>query len=400
MKLSSINLVYLSLLLYIFSCFLGSTLITISFIAAVVLLAIDLFRRVSKKEKISFYFDTKLKLFSGVFLALVLSKQVLNFIQGVDFDFLETLSSVFKNTFLYFWLIYLIQNFDYSKKLDINKFKRYFVMTIASASLITSLYIFLQFLGLIELNHKGYFGIISQPFTSSGLLLAGIFSTLYFHNQNLVKKTLVLLLGLIQILALLLLSQISAWFGLLIGLFFINFKQRIVSFKSLFLFILVAIALLFFVTEYVPRMKRKVSWFSSFEKLTTNKSIQCRVGLWQANFKDFDKVIFFGRDELVDYSCVIKDKATILPHAHSIYLQPLFKGGVFKLLIWLGFYMSLLFFLLKTYAENQVFLGYFIALSTEGIFEYWWGDSEVKNLFLAIMFFIVINTSYRQKNTT
>ena len=148
----------------------------------------------------------------------------------------------------------------------------------------------------------------------------------------------------------------------------------------------------------MARLKRKLNWFTSIEKLTDNKSIQCRLILWRVNFAELKNNWLFGRDKVVKYVCQIKEKTTRLSHAHNIYLGQLFTGGVFKLTIWLVFYLSLFFFLIKTYSENQVFLGYILALSIEGCFEDWWGDSEVKNLFLIIIFVVLFATrSYCNK---
>lgn len=370
---------------------------TIAFLAGTFFIVIDIFVNLFQKRKINFTLGKKEIFFSLLLLLILASQIVINCIHAEQENFFTIISYAYKNYFQWLWLIYFFQNLDFKRNFDFVKddfwnLKNLILLVIVFASLMTAFYVLLQFLGIVSLSEKGHFGFLSQPYTSSGVVLAGIFSSIFFYINISQQKKLVLIAILLQVISLFLLGQVSACFGLVLGFLLVNFKQRIVSFKVIFLLILATLMVLLIAAQSVPRLQRKLSWFTSIEKLTNNKSIQCRLNLWQENFLDFDNQWLFGRKEIKNFDCVTKDKTNSLEHAHNIFLQQLFTGGVFKLVIWLVFYLSLFFFLIKTYAENQVFLGYFLALFFEGLLEYWWGDSEVRNIFLIMMFCVLLVT--------
>lgn len=394
------KLSFWGILLYLFCCYIGSTAITISFIAVNVFLLIDISSKAFiKKEDIRFVLKGSLLYLAISLLLIVIGEITVDIFHHAETNWLDQIIDIYKALFIYFWLVYAFQNFKFQDSFQLIDLRKTVFGTAALGSLISSIYVLFQFLHLLPLNHKGHFGIITQPFTSSGLIIAGIFCSLYFFRQKFPKKYLVPIV-LLQVIGLLLLGQVSSWFGLIIGFLLINFRQRIVSFKILVISFILSAVVLGLATQSVPRIKRKLTWFTSIEKLTSNRSIQCRIGLWQANFKNFDQVLLFGRNEVTKYTCEINDKAPVLSHAHNIYLQPLFEGGVFKLILWLSLYLGIMFALIRTYSENQVFLGYFYALSVEGLFEYWWGDSEVKTVFLILMFSAIITSNHFDKTET
>jgi O-antigen ligase len=75
-----------------------------------------------------------------------------------------------------------------------------------------------------------------------------------------------------------------------------------------------------------------------------------------------------------------------MTHAHNIYFQNLFQGGLVRFIAWIIFFLTLLFNLLKFRSTWSIpFLSGFLALSLEGFFENWWGDSEVLTLFFLMM---------------
>jgi O-antigen ligase len=372
-------------------------MMAISFLIGTFFIVIDIFINLIQKRKINFTLGKIEIFFSLLLLSMLVSQLVVDSVHGVHENFFAIISYAYKNYFQWFWLIYFFQNLDFKRdfifvKDDFWTIKNVILFIVAFASLITAFYVLFQLIGIVNLSEKGHFGFLSQPYTSSGVVLAGIFSSIYFYIHKQKQKNLISTVILLQVISLFLLGQVSACFGLVLGFLLINIKQRVVGFKFIFSLTLVTLLVLVIAAQSVPRLQRKLSWFTSIEKLTNNKSIRCRLSLWQENFLDFENKWLFGRKEIKNFDCVTKDKINSLEHAHNIFLQQLFTGGIFKLAIWLVFYLSLFFFLIKTYSENQVFLGYFLALFFEGLLEYWWGDSEVRNIFLIMMFCALLAT--------
>lgn len=261
--------------------------------------------------------------------------------------------------------------------------------TLVSATIL-SLVITFQFMGFIPLNGE-YFGVLSQPFTSSGILICSLFIGLSFfqaaHKES--KKVIFLLaLSLLQIIAIIFLGQLSTWFGLILGLFVFILGTKFFSKKQILIIFMVSIFLLGLAYNASPRIKAKINRLRSFQSLIENKSIQCRLEIWKINYLLWLEKPVLGLKKIMPYNCVLSpDKpATKMTHAHNIFLQNLFEGGLIRFIFWIIFYLTLLFNLLKKRAGGSLpFLCGFLALSVEGFFENWWGDSEVLTLFFLMM---------------
>ena len=271
MKISAISFAYLSLLFYCFSCFVSTTMMAIAFLIGTFFIVIDIFVNLIQKRKINFSLGKTEFFFSVLLLFMLVSQLVVNSIHGEQENFFTIISYAYKNYFQWFWLIYFFQNLDFKRnftfvKDDFWTIKNIILLVIAVASLITAFYVLFQLIGIVNLSEKGHFGFLSQPYTSSGVVLAGIFSSIYFYIHKPKQKNLISAVILLQVISLFLLGQVSACFGLVLGFLLVNIKQRIVSFKFIFSLTLVTLFALVIAAQSVPRLQRKLSWFTSIEK--------------------------------------------------------------------------------------------------------------------------------------
>lgn len=282
------------------------------------------------------------------------------------------------------------------------KKKEAFFISIISGSVITSLCILLQIIGLIPSYRSGILGILDQPFTSSGLILISIFVTLEFKKILAAKfegkKKLIsqisFLLMIIQTLAVIALGQVTVWASLLLALLCYFFVAKKISIKKIFFASVLIISTLSIAQVFSPRIERKLKWFTSIEKLTTNKSISCRYEIWKQNLNALRSHVVFGIGKVISYECKIKNESTQLTHMHNIYLQKIVSNGLVGFTIWLTLYLLIIGkLLIKTeygsfgaaLENNLAGLCIMIGLSTEGLLENWWGDSEVLYLMMLVM---------------
>jgi O-antigen ligase len=269
--------------------------------------------------------------------------------------------------------------------------------TTSGVASVLSFIIILQFLGLVPFAGT-HLGILSQPFTSSGILLCALFITLsllpsdfsFCRSSRMLSRFGFWVLGIsaFQIIAILFLGQLSSWFGLILGLLVFISSTRLFSKKQIFAMALASVCLLTLAYNVSPRIKTKIDRLSSFEHLLENKSIQCRFEIWKINYLLWLEKPILGLKKIMPYNCVLSSKrpATRMTHAHNIYFQNLFQGGLVRFIAWIIFFLTLLFNLLKFRSTWSIpFLSGFLALSLEGFFENWWGDSEVLTLFFLMM---------------
>ena len=263
-----------------------------------------------------------------------------------------------------------------------------------------ALIVVLQLVGLVPMAGN-YYGILSQPFTSSGILLISFFLTLSSlrapaKQSNAPTKPVhwiasaskpplgarnddwvLYLLMAFQFIAIFALGQRSTWLGVLLALLIYIGVQKLYC-KKRFWFGLVTLALLgTLVSNASPRVQRKLEKFMQPQTWLESKTMQDRKQIWQINHQAWTQKIGFGIGKIVEYEG--------LKHAHNIYLQQLFCGGVFKFAAWLLLYLSIGLALVRLLGtQPEAFLAY-LALSVEGLMENWWGDGEVLSLFVVLL---------------
>lgn len=341
-------------------------------------------------------------LFSGLGIFYVLFLLVNFFLKAFyEEGFAYVLKSFFGTYLQWFWMFFMLVYFADNQQEG--KFFRSSYKTLINTVVITasilSVIIIMQFLHLCPLYGE-YLGILSQPFTNSGILLCSLFLTLHHFENSGKNRLLVVLLAFLQVVALLLLGQISSWFGLFAGLLIYFSCTRLFSKRQIMILFLIPCCLIGLAYNLSPRIKRKIDRFSSISNLFENKSMQCRFEIWKINYQLWLEKPILGLEKIIPYNCqseildqeakVIDIKSKKLTHAHNIYLQNLFHGGLLRFASWIVFYLAIGYILVSNFTKGSLaFFCSYAALSIEGIFENWWGDSEVLTMFflMVLMFY-------------
>lgn len=387
-----LKLSYISFLIFSVVNFFSPTLKSIFNIAGIILWVLSL-RKPYKNA-----FNPKLNTMNIIALVLIFMNLLQGFIYGKTLLFyINVILGDYTLWICLTSLFYCLEKENKTYKINIfNKesnfsYKEIFSVCIISSSLVTGFYIILQFFKIIPSYNSGIFGILDQPFTSSGLVLISIFISFIlkdFFTENFSEKKILISqifysIILFQVLIIVILGQITVWASLLLGLFFYFIFTRQINLKKVLSGILVIVFVIFVAQISSPRIERKLKWFSSFEKLTTNKSISCRYEIWKQNLEALKERPVFGLEKVINYNCKTKGTDNFLTHMHNIYLQKLIENGFVGFLVWLSFYILLFINLLKFPNKiNLALMSLMIGLSFEGLLENWWGDSEVLQLTL------------------
>ncbi len=256
--------------------------------------------------------------------------------------------------------------------------------------------VLLQVIGLIPSPDIGIYGIQKQPFTSSALLLFSLFTTLYCLEQAQrlnwfdLRRT-YFIAFVLELFALFALGQRSTVIGTIVGILIylictqsLNLKAKLLSLST----VSAGLGLAMLSTE---RFRRKFSKLLDPASLLGTNSMQCRVDLWQQNISAWllnkSNSLWLGLGEVIPFTCMdVK-----LTHMHNIFLQQLIRKGLLGFTAWFAFYAWSLVELIKR-RSSIAFIAAFIAISIEGLFENWWGDSEVLSGFLFLVSLALISS--------
>ena len=117
-----------------------------------------------------------------------------------------------------------------------------------------------------------------------------------------------------------------------------------------------------------------------------------RFKLWNTAIDLWKKNIWFGVGKFpAVFYPKINQAVHFLTHAHNVYLQILVTNGILGLLSFLGLFVSVArksFLTLRTNTLSFYLLLVILAFMIEGFFEYFWGDSEVRYLFLFFVAYV------------
>lgn len=352
--------------------------------------------RGSKEEGVSPQASNfKLQTLSYFLIAYILVNLVLDLIHGVGiFPWLKSLVSTYAQ---WFWGLSLLQS-----KLSQEPRARSLEFTIIGSASLLSLLIILQLIGILPSDH-GFYGVLSQPFTSSGLLLISFFVTLRglevgsqkpeaSLNEPRTSSFGPLTFGcslMIQMVAIFTLGQRSVWLGFLIGLVIYLIATKQYQNKFVWISTLVLVLAGSFIVTKSPRVEHRIQRFVNPSSWLQSKTFTMRKELWKLNYQAWKNRPITGIHDVIEVEG--------LKHVHNIYLQQLFTGGVAKFITWLAFYLFAawsLFSLSRGVAKRGDLLAgnailslfaAFVALSLEGLLENWWGDSEVLTLFFVVL---------------
>ena len=370
---------FLALLFYLASCLFSPTLRAITLIVGLIScfssVIVTKLRHCQEPKAVKINPLTKFFLF---FVVGDLLRTVLYLVAHAETELISEAILQWLRTFTsaylpWFWFAYILDTHkDSSSKifnsLNIARFLIY-------SSAVLSLVIVLQAIGAVPLFH-GHYGLLKQVYTTSGVLLLSFFISLTSIDFRFKKLVIV-----VQFIALLLLSQLAVWLGLLVAaLFYVLYQPK----KMIWL---VAITLLAFGFLWIASLKSatvatKLHRVLAFDKLFQTRTMRCRYALWQLNYQAWSNSRILGQQESEPYLCLGKKQDQVLTHSHNIYLQKLVEAGLLGFAFWFVFYVAAGYYSYQT--SLPIFLAY-LAISTEGLFENWWGDTEVLTIFLFML---------------
>lgn len=379
------------LLFYVFSCFVSPSLKTVFLISGLITWFLYLTGLYEKKPIV---IDDDFKYLNIFYLIFIFSKLAVIINQGDDIA--GWVRSIFASYLQWFWFASLLLASLKQKKFFFTKNLVFYLKhLLLYIGFIEAIYIILQLFAILPAHGVDKtFGILSQPFTNAGLMLASSFVTASMIKKD--SESFLYLALLTQIIGILILGQVSVILGLFVALLYFVIASKVFKLKQIAAFLILVGATIGLASMFSPRIERKIKWFKSIDRLTSNRSISCRYEVWKLNIAEFKKRPILGNKQTIPYICKIKEKEIKLSHTHNIYLQKLIEGGLIKFLAWFSFYLAIgvyLFGLISTISPAG--WCYFLAISIEGLLENWWGDSEV----LAIFFFMVIFAKYLKQDS-
>ncbi len=233
----------------------------------------------------------------------------------------------------------------------------------------------------VTLNHR-LKGLTSHWMTFSGLLMMTfIFFFVYLFYEKNKKRKIIIAISLACMLSSILLSLTrSVWVGIFaaVGLFIVYYKPKI-----LYIAIPALVAVFFLLPDSV--MNRMTSIFDM--KNETNRD---RFYMYQTGIKIFKQYPLFGvgSDNIEDiYDTYRPAEATLSnPHLHNNFMHILAERGILSLFALVAAFISIFVLLVgkiknttgieKTVAVGSLFV--FIGFLIAGLFEYNFGDTEIK----------------------
>lgn len=133
-----------------------------------------------------------------------------------------------------------------------------------------------------------------------------------------------------------------------------------------------------------------------------NGKSNARFKIWNIALATWKKNLLFGTGKfpVIYHQAGNEFSVQVLTHAHNVFLQFLATAGVVGLFAFLNLFYSIVRFLIKNIKSSDYVipaLAALVAFFIEGLFEYFWGDSEVRYLVLYFIGFVVGNLS-KSKN--
>jgi O-antigen ligase len=304
------------------------------------------------------------------------------------FSYIPSISLIdMKEVFLYLSIPFVYTILKNSKEF-LNKISNlFFYFIILSSSF--SAYQFIK-LTIKNSGSPRATGFESHYMTQAGIMMIlAIYSlTIIFEKKDFKNYKLDLIFLLSSFTLILTLTR-SAWFGFALSLVFIFFRKKPVSVLLIPLF-----AILIYLLSPPPVQNR-------IKSLTNIKDItfQDRIIMIKKGFKMIKAKPFFGVGPNMVKSAYtvprykVAKKEKLNPHLHNNFIQIWAERGSFAFLSWLWFIILVFIKLLKLkddpYSSLYKWVAIFILIGFlgAGLFEYNFGDSEIK---LLLLFFISI----------
>lgn len=281
--------------------------------------------------------------------------------------------------FVFLWILIFVANSSKNQKII-----KYAILT---ASLISVFY------GIMQLLHLDIFhrqvdiarlsGFHKNPYSYGGQLIVFFFFLLTFC-RNVTYRIPGILILVLAFTCLLNTSERAVIFGVIAGVVLYYALQEVKKNelpKLLFIFLIPALVTYFVNEKVIKRIKRVIVPQQGMKP-------NIRLRLWEIAFSIWKRHLLFGAGAFPKVYHGLK----VLTHAHNTYLQILVVNGIVGLLAFLNLFFSISKVLIRDLKSNSYaccLLSIFLAFFIEGIFEYFWGDSEVRYTLLYFMGFVV-----------
>ena len=312
---------------------------------------------------------------------------VFTFTKFVNSGLSEGINALFRycqDYFVFAWVMFYVLKKDQNT----NHIKN----AILVAGIISVIYGLLQFFHLDIFDrqaiHHRISGFHKNPYSYAGQLIIFVFFFLSLLSES-KNKLFYLLLLTCTIFCVLNSSERAVIFGIAIAIV-IYFCLKKVSTKNIFLIsglTLISLILTAIFNHTVLNRIRNV--FFPGKNIKPNS----RLKLWGIAIALWKKNMLFGAGTFPKIYHETSDLFTfkIWTHAHNVYLQILVTNGILGLISYLYLFYSFIRVLLWNLSKSKYsscLISIIIAFFIEGIFEYFWGDSEVKYLLLYFSGFV------------
>lgn len=280
-----------------------------------------------------------------------------------------------QNYFVFLWAYYYV--FATNKKSHLLKT---FLIIAGSISII---YGIMQFFHFDFLNRQVILNRLSgfhkNPYSYAGQLIVFFFFliTCFLNEPGRFKKYMFLIISMLCFFCVLNASERAVIFGVIIS-FVVYLFLRATKKDLKYLFSILLIPLV--ITWCVNR-----TLFRRIKNVFKSQKQNVRFKLWNIAIAVWKRHILFGIGKFPTIYQEIDNSMHVLVHAHNVYLQILVTHGLLGLVAFLNLFFNFLKVVLRNISKNPYslcLLAIFIAYFIEGFFEHFWGDSEVRYLFL------------------
>ena len=316
-------------------------------------------------------------------VAFTFTKLVNSGLDGCFHSFCRTC----QDYFVFLWILLFLSNNKKNKKL--------LIYSILLAGVVSIGYGLMQYFHLDLFDRQKYIhrlsGFHKNPYSYGGQLIVFSFFFLNYFIANFRGRVLVNLVNVLVLIAcvfcILNTFERAVILGFLIGLvfFFLAGKLDKKKISSLFLVLGLVVLIINFNRKLFKRIKRTIFPQKGAAPNARLKIWQIAIAIWKRN-------ILFGVDK---FPTIIHEqggglKLQVLTHAHNVYLQILVVHGLLGLLAFLNLIFSFFKVIFNNLKGQYAICLFAIIVSflVEGIFEYFWGDSEVRYLLLYFVGFV------------
>ena len=295
---------------------------------------------------------------------------------------LNTLFRYFLDYFVYFWVYYFVAG-------NLKR-HRYIDRAIFFAGILSISYGLLQIAGF-DFFHRlkdvtRISGFHKNSYTYAGQLVIFLF---FLFSKLDIKKLNIWRLSSIFLCMICIFSttERAVIIGVIISLifyFFYTVKKESIFIVFSVLFVPIGLVL-FFNKTFTKKFKNLLSPSAKWRNNTRFKLWNIAIGLWKKNLwfgvGKFPAVLHPGSHQTAHF----------LTHAHNVYLQILVTNGILGFLSFIGLFASVIKKAVLTLRTNPLsiyLLLVILVFMIEGFFEYFWGDSEVRYLFLFFLGYV------------